>query len=96
MDSIILNNLTVEAVIGTLPQERQQPQKLILNIEMELDLQPAGESDAAAGFGGTAAGVSAAAVPNECSVCAVCDAGAALSAVSSDAPASAGRPAGEV
>ena len=45
MDSIILNNLTVEAVIGTLPQERQQPQTLILNIEMELDLQPAGESD---------------------------------------------------
>ncbi|MEG1979385.1 MAG: dihydroneopterin aldolase [Victivallaceae bacterium] len=45
MDSITLNNLKVEAVIGTLPQERQHPQSLIFNLELNLNLQPAGESD---------------------------------------------------
>jgi FolB domain-containing protein len=45
MDKITIRNLRVPAVIGTLPHERLTPQKLLFNLELYLDLAPAGDSD---------------------------------------------------
>jgi len=46
MDSIIIRDLTITAIIGTLPHERNIAQTIIFNIELMLDLMPAGHSDA--------------------------------------------------
>ena len=45
MDRIIIRDLTVKTIIGTLPTERTTPQELVFNIELYLDLAPAGHSD---------------------------------------------------
>jgi FolB domain-containing protein len=46
MDKIIIRDLTVKAIIGTLPHERTTTQTIIFNIELGLDLAAAGHSDA--------------------------------------------------
>ena len=45
MDKIIIRDLRVNALIGTLPHEQLRRQCLILTLELELDLGPAGEAD---------------------------------------------------
>ena len=45
MDKIIISNLKVDTVIGTLPEERTKTQVLLINIELYLPLQAAGKSD---------------------------------------------------
>lgn len=45
MDRIIISGLKVNTVIGTLPEERTETQKLIINLELYLPLQNAGTSD---------------------------------------------------
>ena len=45
MDKIIIRDLRVNALIGTLPHEQLRRQGLILTLELELDLGPAGEGD---------------------------------------------------
>lgn len=45
MDRIFIRDLEVCCIIGTMPHERVQGQKVVLNIELECDLRPAGRSD---------------------------------------------------
>lgn len=45
MDKIFIRDLTVMTIIGTRPEERLQPRPIKLNVVMQCDLQPAGESD---------------------------------------------------
>jgi FolB domain-containing protein len=45
MDKICIRDLKVKTIIGTLPEERETAQKLRINIELDLHLKPAGESD---------------------------------------------------
>jgi len=45
MDKIFLRELELETVIGVYPEERARAQKLVLNVELALDLAPAGISD---------------------------------------------------
>ncbi|MBU8901875.1 MAG: dihydroneopterin aldolase [Victivallales bacterium] len=45
MDKIVINDLKVDTVIGTLPEERTKTQTLIINLELYLPLQKAGRSD---------------------------------------------------
>ena len=45
MDKILIRDLAVSTIIGTLPHERNTPRELIVNIELSLDLAPAGNSD---------------------------------------------------
>ena len=45
MDKIIIRDLRVNALIGTLPHEQLRRQCLILTLELDLDLGPAGEAD---------------------------------------------------
>jgi 7,8-dihydroneopterin aldolase/epimerase/oxygenase len=45
MDTIILRDLEVHYRVGVTEAERAQPQRLLLDVEMELDLGPAGASD---------------------------------------------------
>jgi D-erythro-7,8-dihydroneopterin triphosphate epimerase len=45
MDKIIISNLKVDTVIGTLPEERGKTQTLLINLELHLPLQKAGRSD---------------------------------------------------
>jgi len=45
MDKIIINNLKINTVIGTLPEERNKKQTLLINLELYLSLEKAGESD---------------------------------------------------
>ncbi len=45
MDSILIRDLELETIIGTLPDERTRRQKLILNLEIGTDLAVAGRSD---------------------------------------------------
>ena len=45
MDKIIIRDLRVNALIGTLPHEQLRRQGLILTLELELDLHPAGAAD---------------------------------------------------
>lgn len=45
MDRIFLRDLSLETVIGTLPEERLKKQSLIINVMLELDLAPAGQLD---------------------------------------------------
>jgi D-erythro-7,8-dihydroneopterin triphosphate epimerase len=45
MDKIIISDLQVDTVIGTLPEERTKTQILLINLELYLSLQAAGKSD---------------------------------------------------
>ncbi len=45
MDKIFLRDLRVETVIGVALGERTAPRELLLNIELRLDLRPAGIAD---------------------------------------------------
>lgn len=45
MDKIIISDLRVDTVIGTLPEERDKTQTLVINLELYLPLQTAGKSD---------------------------------------------------
>ena len=45
MDTIFIRDLEVQTVIGTLPEERLAPQKLILNLEIYTDMTRAAVSD---------------------------------------------------
>ena len=46
MDRIFINDLRVNALIGVYPAERERRQQLLLNLELGMDLAPAGRSDA--------------------------------------------------
>jgi len=46
MDKIIIRDLRVATIIGTLPQEKQDKQEVYINIELGCDLSKAGASDA--------------------------------------------------
>ncbi len=45
MDKIYLEKLEVVTIIGTLPEERHTPRSLFLDVELGLDLEPAGRAD---------------------------------------------------
>lgn len=45
MDKIVISDLRVDTVIGTLPEERNKIQTLLINLELYLPLQKAGKSD---------------------------------------------------
>lgn len=45
-DSILLEGLRVECIVGDLPHERTFPQELYLDLELFCDLAPAAQSDA--------------------------------------------------
>ncbi len=45
MDKIIIRDLEVETIIGTLPRERKIRQKLIINLEIVCEIRKAGKSD---------------------------------------------------
>ena len=45
MDKIIIRDLRVNALIGTLPHERLRRQELDITLELDIDLGPAGEGD---------------------------------------------------
>ena len=45
-DTIIIRNLETVCIIGTLPRERTEPQRLIIGLEVICDLARAGVSDA--------------------------------------------------
>jgi dihydroneopterin aldolase len=46
MDKIILHNLEVAARVGVTRAERAQPQRLLIHVELSLDLTRAGQADA--------------------------------------------------
>jgi FolB domain-containing protein len=45
MDKVFIKNLLVRGIIGVYDWERQQPQDILINIVIDVDLQEAGESD---------------------------------------------------
>lgn len=45
MDKIILEGISVNAIIGTLPHERIRRQQLLIDIELSLDLKKAASTD---------------------------------------------------
>ncbi len=45
MDRVLIRNLTVDSLIGVYPEERIDPQRLILDVDMTYDLSAAGLSD---------------------------------------------------
>jgi FolB domain-containing protein len=45
MDKIIINDLRVDTVIGTLDEERNKTQTLVINLELYLPLEKPGKSD---------------------------------------------------
>ena len=45
LDKIIIGDLPVACIIGTLPHERTQPQDVIIDLTLWTDLRPAGLSD---------------------------------------------------
>jgi len=47
-DAILIGSLAVKAVIGVYGWEQQVPRPLLLDLELHLDLRPAGRSDALA------------------------------------------------
>ena len=49
MDKIIITGFPVDAVIGTFPEERKQPQQLIFDLTLCGDFSRAGHSDTLAG-----------------------------------------------
>jgi dihydroneopterin aldolase len=46
MDRIVIRDLELDAQIGVTEEERAHPQRLLVTIEMELDLSVAGRTDA--------------------------------------------------
>jgi dihydroneopterin aldolase len=46
MDKVIIRDLEVSAHIGVTEEERSRPQRLLVSVEMELDLRQAGRTDA--------------------------------------------------
>lgn len=44
-DRIIISGLAVDCIVGTLPHERERPQRILLDIEILCDLEPAGKAD---------------------------------------------------
>ena len=57
-----LRNLEVAAIVGVYPRERERPQPLVFDIEVDYDLAPAAQSDALADaidYDGIAAAVGA-------------------------------------
>jgi 7,8-dihydroneopterin aldolase/epimerase/oxygenase len=44
-DHLVIRGLRVPARIGVTPEERSQPQDLVLNLDISTDLAPAGSSD---------------------------------------------------
>jgi len=45
MDKIIINDLRLPVIVGTLPAERIRRQEISIDLELELDLAAAGQSD---------------------------------------------------
>ena len=45
MDTVFITDLLVRGIIGIYDWERQQPQDILINIAVKVDLQPAGKSD---------------------------------------------------
>jgi dihydroneopterin aldolase/D-erythro-7,8-dihydroneopterin triphosphate epimerase len=45
MDKLYIRDLSVECIIGTRPEERRKKQPVLINVELECDLAPAGRSD---------------------------------------------------
>jgi dihydroneopterin aldolase len=45
MDHIHIRDLTIDCIVGVLPHERTQPQRVVLNITLDCDLARAGASD---------------------------------------------------
>ena len=45
MDKIFINGMTVSAIIGTLPHERETPQEITIDAILECDMLKAGKSD---------------------------------------------------
>lgn len=45
MDSILIQHLEVAAIIGVYEQERHEAQRLLIDMELSVDLRPAGHSD---------------------------------------------------
>jgi dihydroneopterin aldolase len=45
VDKILIEGLACQSHIGMTPQERGQAQKILIDIELGLDLKPAGKSD---------------------------------------------------
>lgn len=45
MDKIIIRDLRIEAIIGTMPEERTTRQEVVFNLELFADLSDAGKSD---------------------------------------------------
>ena len=45
-DRILIKNLLVRGILGIKPEEREKLQDIVINLELEADLRPAGASDA--------------------------------------------------
>jgi FolB domain-containing protein len=45
-DRILIKNLLVRGILGIKPEEREKQQDIVVNLELEADLRPAGGSDA--------------------------------------------------
>ena len=43
-DKVLINNLTVDAILGILPNERVQTQQVVINLTIFTDTQPAAKS----------------------------------------------------
>jgi dihydroneopterin aldolase len=48
MDNVIIHNLEIQARVGVTAAERAHPQRLLISVDMALDLTQAGQSDALA------------------------------------------------
>ena len=49
MDKIIISGFPVNAIIGTFPEERKHPQKLIFDLTLQGDFSEAGRTDTLSG-----------------------------------------------
>ena len=45
MDKIIISDLRLPVIVGTLPEERTRRQEIAIDLELDLDLAAAGRSD---------------------------------------------------
>ena len=45
MDQLKLNGIEVECIIGDLPEERENEQRLLVDVALDIDLEDAAESD---------------------------------------------------
>ena len=43
-DKVLINDLTVDAILGILPEERVQAQRVVINLTIFTDTQPAAKS----------------------------------------------------